>query len=338
MRVVGDGPGFASVRALRVTTARDALWHRCVVSPPGLACCLGLPLPRERGQREHMTMKAWVYDRYGSPDVLRFEEVETPTLGPRTWRSACTPRAERGGLARDAGRPVPRPAPVRAAAAAPPDDRRLRRRGRRRGGRRARHPLLPGDRSSGRSGSPEASRSRHRPRGAGRADAGQLHVRAGGRGPRLSGVTALRAIRDAGRVGPGTTVLLIGASGGVGTFALQIARALGGVVTAVCSPGATELVRSLGAGEVIDYTTEKSVNAGRTYDVIVNNGGTHSLRSLRRTLTREAPSPPSEAPSTAASSAPARWRCRQARRAVRVAAARGRRRRGNRPTSRPWRR
>jgi NADPH:quinone reductase-like Zn-dependent oxidoreductase len=103
----------------------------------------------------------------------------------------------------------------------------------------------------------------------------------------VSGVTALRAIRDAGRVGPGTTVLLIGASGGVGTYALQIARALGGVVTAVCSPGATELVRSLGAGEVIDYTTEKSVNGGRTYDVVVNNGGTHSLRSLRRTLTRD---------------------------------------------------
>jgi NADPH:quinone reductase-like Zn-dependent oxidoreductase len=80
-------------------------------------------------------------------------------------------------------------------------------------------------------------------------------------------------------------VLLIGASGGVGTFALQIARALGGVVTAVCSPPAIEFVRSLGAREVIDYTAEKVVDAGRTYDVVVNNGGTHSLRSLRRTLT-----------------------------------------------------
>jgi NADPH:quinone reductase-like Zn-dependent oxidoreductase len=80
-------------------------------------------------------------------------------------------------------------------------------------------------------------------------------------------------------------VLLIGASGGVGTFALQIARAFGGVVTAVRGPAAVELVRSLGAAEVIDYTAEKFVGAGRTYDVVVNNGGTHSLRSLRRTLT-----------------------------------------------------
>jgi NADPH:quinone reductase-like Zn-dependent oxidoreductase len=102
----------------------------------------------------------------------------------------------------------------------------------------------------------------------------------------VAGVTALRAIRDAGRVGPGTTVLLIGASGGVGTFALQIARAFGGVVTAVCGPAAVELVRSLGAGEVIDYTAETPVGTGRTYDVVVNNGGTHSLRSLRRMLTR----------------------------------------------------
>jgi NADPH:quinone reductase-like Zn-dependent oxidoreductase len=101
----------------------------------------------------------------------------------------------------------------------------------------------------------------------------------------IAGVTALRAIRDAGRVGPGTTVLLIGASGGVGTFALQIGRALGGVVTAVCGPAAIELVRSLGASEVIDYTAETYVDAGRTYDVVVNNGGTNSLRSLRRTLT-----------------------------------------------------
>ena len=101
----------------------------------------------------------------------------------------------------------------------------------------------------------------------------------------VSGVTALRAIRDAGQVGPGTTVLLIGASGGVGTFALQIARALGGAVTAVCGPAAVDLVRSLGAVEVIDYTAQRYVDAGRTYDVVVNNGGTHSLGALRRTVT-----------------------------------------------------
>jgi NADPH:quinone reductase-like Zn-dependent oxidoreductase len=103
----------------------------------------------------------------------------------------------------------------------------------------------------------------------------------------VAGKTALQAIRDAGRVEPGTTVLLIGASGGVGTFAVQIARAFGGVVTAVCGPAAIELVRSLGAAEVIDYTAEDVVDSGRTFDVVVNNGGNYSLRSLRRMLTPE---------------------------------------------------
>jgi NADPH:quinone reductase-like Zn-dependent oxidoreductase len=101
----------------------------------------------------------------------------------------------------------------------------------------------------------------------------------------MAGITALNAVRGDGRLRPGQTVLINGASGGVGPFAVQIARALGGKVTAVCSTGAMALIRSLGADEVIDYTAEEVIDSGRTFDLIVNIGGLHSLRALRRTLT-----------------------------------------------------
>lgn len=101
----------------------------------------------------------------------------------------------------------------------------------------------------------------------------------------MAGVTALTAVVHDGRLQSGQTVLVNGASGGVGTFAVQIARALGATVTAVCSTGAVDLVRSLGADEAIDYTSQPAVDAGPTYDLLVNCGGQHSLRALRRTLT-----------------------------------------------------
>jgi NADPH:quinone reductase-like Zn-dependent oxidoreductase len=100
----------------------------------------------------------------------------------------------------------------------------------------------------------------------------------------MAGVTALVGVRAGGPISPGQTVLVNGASGGVGTFAVQIARALGGEVTAVCRTEAVEMVSSLGAKEVIDYTVEEAVDSGRTYDLVVNIGGTHSLSALRRTL------------------------------------------------------
>lgn len=101
----------------------------------------------------------------------------------------------------------------------------------------------------------------------------------------MAATTALAAVRDDGGVQPGQSVLVIGASGGVGTFAVQIARGLGGKVTAVCRTEAIDLVRSLGADEVIDYTREDPTATGLSYDVIINIGGTHSLKALRRTLT-----------------------------------------------------
>ncbi len=100
----------------------------------------------------------------------------------------------------------------------------------------------------------------------------------------VSGVTALRGIRDAGQVRPGQRVLVNGASGGVGTFAVQIAKALGAEVTGVCSTGNAELVRSLGADHVIDYTREDFTAGGRRYDLILDNVASHSPAAMRRAL------------------------------------------------------
>jgi NADPH:quinone reductase-like Zn-dependent oxidoreductase len=100
----------------------------------------------------------------------------------------------------------------------------------------------------------------------------------------VAGSTALQAVRDAGRVGPGTRVLINGASGGVGTFAVQIARALGAEVTGVSSARNTELVRGLGADHTIDYTQEDFTRGERRYDVIVDNVGNHTPSAMRRAL------------------------------------------------------
>jgi NADPH:quinone reductase-like Zn-dependent oxidoreductase len=101
----------------------------------------------------------------------------------------------------------------------------------------------------------------------------------------MAGETALRAIRDVGRVRPGHRVLINGAAGGVGSFAVQIAAALGAEVTGVCSTRNVDLVRSLGATHVIDYRTDDFSDAGTRYDVVLDNIGNQPLRRLRRTLT-----------------------------------------------------
>ena len=101
----------------------------------------------------------------------------------------------------------------------------------------------------------------------------------------VSGVTALQALRDKGRVQPGQSVLVVGASGGVGTFAVQIAKASGAEVTGVCSTAKTDLVRSLGADHVIDYTAGDISKGNRRYDLVLDIGGNRSLTALRRMLT-----------------------------------------------------
>jgi NADPH:quinone reductase-like Zn-dependent oxidoreductase len=100
-----------------------------------------------------------------------------------------------------------------------------------------------------------------------------------------SAFTALAAVRDQGRVQPGQRVLINGASGGVGTFAVQIARSFGANVTAVCSTKNVDLVRSLGADQVIDYTKDHFTQSAERYDVMLDLVGTNSLSDCRRALT-----------------------------------------------------
>jgi NADPH:quinone reductase-like Zn-dependent oxidoreductase len=101
----------------------------------------------------------------------------------------------------------------------------------------------------------------------------------------MSALTALRGLRDGGRVRPGQKVLIIGASGGVGSFAVQLAKAFGAEVTGVCSTTKLELVRSLGADHVIDYTQDDFADGEHRYDLILDIAGSPALSRLRRALT-----------------------------------------------------
>lgn len=100
----------------------------------------------------------------------------------------------------------------------------------------------------------------------------------------VAAVTALQALRDTGKVQPGQKVLINGASGGVGTFAVQIAKSLGANVTGVCSTRNVEMVRSLGADQVIDYTKEDFAKGSKLYDVVLDNVGTQPLSGFRHVL------------------------------------------------------
>ena len=101
----------------------------------------------------------------------------------------------------------------------------------------------------------------------------------------VSGSTALQGVRDHGKVRPGQEVLIIGASGGVGTYAVQIAKAFGARVTGVCSTTKAGMVRAIGADHVVDYTQEDFAEGERRYDLILDIGGNSSLSRLRRALT-----------------------------------------------------
>lgn len=100
----------------------------------------------------------------------------------------------------------------------------------------------------------------------------------------IAATTALQGLRDKGQLRPGQTVLVIGASGGVGTFAVQIAKALGAEVTGVCSTRNMEMVRSIGADHVIDYSREDFIRGGQRYDLVFQLAGTRSPSDCRRAL------------------------------------------------------
>jgi NADPH:quinone reductase-like Zn-dependent oxidoreductase len=227
-------------------------------------------------------MKAIVQDRYGAADVLELREVEDPTIGPddvlvRVVAAGCGPDVWHLMT----GQPyfvrvMPGFARMRAAV-----------RGRDVAGRVEAvgadvQDLRPGDEVLGIVEGSFAELAVGRPDKLVRKPA-RLSFEQAAALP-ISGLTALQAVRDAAVV-PGQRVLVIGAGGGVGTLAVQVARAMGAEVTGVCSGSKAELVRSIGADHVIDYTTEEFTDGTRRWDVIIDTAGRRPLRELRRALT-----------------------------------------------------
>ena len=231
------------------------------------------------------TMQAIVQDHYGpAQDVLRLEEIDRPTIGD----GEVLLRVHAAGVDRGVGHLMTGlPYPVRLAGfgvRAPKD----RVRGREVAGSvEAVGPgvttLAAGDKVFGIS---EGSFA-----GYARAKADKLAPLPGGltfeqaAAVPVSALTALQAVRDHGRVRAGQKVLVICASGGVGTFAVQIAKAFGAEVTGVCSSAKVDLVTSIGADHVIDYTLGDIGSEGHRYDVVLDTGGSRPLRELRRMLT-----------------------------------------------------
>jgi NADPH:quinone reductase-like Zn-dependent oxidoreductase len=230
---------------------------------------------------EAATMKAVVRDRYGSPDVLGLGEVEKPELADDgvlvRVRAASLNRSDwyeltglylgrpQSGMRRPRSRLVGTDfaGTVEAVGADVAD-------------------LQPGDEVfGGRSGALAeyvCARARSvvlKPARLTFEEAAAVPV---------AGLTALQGLRDKGRTEAGQNVLINGASGGVGTFAVQIAKALGGEVTAVCSPGNVDLARSLGADRVVDYTREDFTRSDERYDLMFDNAGSRSWSDCKRVL------------------------------------------------------
>jgi NADPH:quinone reductase-like Zn-dependent oxidoreductase len=227
------------------------------------------------------TMEAIVRDGYGAPDVLKLERIEKPgvsgdevlvrvqaaSLNAVDWYALTgTPWAGRpsSGLRR------PKTGPIGADVAGTVEA----------VGKDVTQ-LRPGDEVFGRGAGfaeyvvGEAGKLARKPAGTTFEDAAAVPV---------AGITALQGLRDHGGLQPGQRVLVNGASGGVGTFAVQIAKALGAHVTAVCSTGNVELARSLGADRVIDYTHEDFTRGDERYDVMFDSAGSRSWRACKRVL------------------------------------------------------
>ena len=228
-------------------------------------------------------MKAIVQDRYGSADVLEFTDIEEPTVGEngvlvRVRAAGCGPdvwhimtgkpyfarmmlgmrRPKIGVRGWDVAGTVEKVGPSVAG-------------------------LRPGDEVMG------VAEGAFAELAVGAADKlvpkpARLSFEEAAAVP-VSGVTALKALRDKAKVQPGQSVLVIGAAGGVGTMAVQLAKAFGAEVTGVCSTSKQELARSIGADHLIDYTREDFADGSRHWDVIIDTAGRRPLPVLRRALT-----------------------------------------------------
>ena len=226
-------------------------------------------------------MKAITYHRYGPPDVLKCEEIEKPTPGDdvliRVHAASLNPldwhfmRGTPYLMRLTAGLRKPKSDRLGADAAGEVET----------VGRNVTR-FKPGDRVFGvcrgafaEYGCAPESKLVLKPGSVTFEQAASLPVAA---------VTALQGLRDKGQVQPRQKVLINGAAGGVGTFAVQIAKWLGAEVTGVCSTRNLEMVRSLGADHVIDYTRENFTQSAQRYDAILDNVGNHSLSDYRRVL------------------------------------------------------
>jgi NADPH:quinone reductase-like Zn-dependent oxidoreductase len=231
------------------------------------------------------SMKAIVHERYGRPEVLKLRDVEKPlikddqvlvrvhasSVNPVEWYGVTGPYFARlgNGLRKPKSTAVGSDLAGRVEAV----------------GRDVKD-LQPGDEVFGTSGYSWAEYAPAReeklvlkPANLSFEEAAAVPIAA---------LTALQALRDKGQVQPGQKVLINGASGGVGTFAVQIAKSFGADVTAVCSTRNLELVRSLGADRVVDYTREDFTKRGERHELMLDIAGSRSFWAFRRALTPEA--------------------------------------------------
>lgn len=231
------------------------------------------------------TMKAIVHERYGRPEVLELREVDKPvveddqvlvrvhaaSVNPVEWYGVTGPYFARIGN----GLRKPKDTTVGGDLA-----------GRVEAVGTAVKDFQAGDEVFGTSGSSWAEYTCAREARLARKPA-NLSFEEAAAVP-VAGLTALQALRDKGQVQPGQNVLINGASGGVGTFAVQLAKSFGADVTAVCSTRNVELVRSLGADRVVDYTQEDFTKRGERHDLMLDIAGSRSFLACRRVLTPEA--------------------------------------------------
>jgi NADPH:quinone reductase-like Zn-dependent oxidoreductase len=235
---------------------------------------------------DQTTMKAIVHERYGRPDVLELRDVALPvptddqvlvrvhasSVNPVEWYGVTGPVFARVG---GGGLRTPSFTGVGADFA-----------GRVESVGKDVEGLAPGDEVYGVAAGAWAEYACARPGRLGPKPA-TLSFEEAATVP-IAAVTALQAVRDKARVEPGQKVLINGASGGVGTFAVQLAKSFGADVTAVCSTGNVEVVESLGADRVVDYTRQDFTRLDERFDAVLDVAGSRSFLELRRVLTPEA--------------------------------------------------